>query len=70
MVKEIEDAIVSINGCEGPFHPSPFIFPVNRDTGVCVVEEGVRYQPKRKPQGGEHIPESHMKNAVVERHLG
>ena len=56
VMEEIEDAIVPVNGGEGPFHPGPLIFPVERNSWVCVVEEGVHKVPRVAPDQWVNVP--------------
>lgn len=65
VVEKIENAIVPVNGGEGPFHPRPLIFPIERDRWVCVVEISVHDKPEIKQHERETVPKSNCQDAMV-----
>lgn len=69
VVKEIEDAIVSVNGGEGTSHPGPLIFTIGRDRWIRVMKKGVHKSPKVKQTNGKPIKQCNGQSTVFKTEL-
>ena len=69
VMEKVENAVRTINGGQGTFHPRPFPVPVMRDTRIRVLQPCVQHQPSIRHRVRTPIPQQHVQMSNAESQI-